>query len=78
MNIRGPEGGEWTVTIKDQKMEIKQGVHPSPAITVKMVDSDFVDLINGKLSGQKAFMTGKLQFNGSITVGLKLLSIGFM
>jgi putative sterol carrier protein len=41
-------------------------------------DTDFVDLVNGKLNAVNAFMTGKLEFNGSMAIGLKLLDIGFM
>jgi len=66
------------VTIKDQKLDIKQGVHPSPSLSIKMADTDFVDMINGKLSGERAFMTGKLKFKGSMGLALKLKDIGFM
>lgn len=77
-NITGTNGGHWIITIKNQKMETKEGVAAAPAITLKMVDTDFVDLVNGRLDAVKAFMTGKLEFNGSIAIGLKLLDMGFM
>jgi putative sterol carrier protein len=35
-------------------------------------------MINGKLSGERAFMTGRLKFKGSMSTALKLISIGFM
>ena len=78
LNISGPEGGSWTVTIKDQKMQIKEGVHSAPVLTLKMGLSDFLDLVNGKLSAEKAFFTGKVQFKGNITVALKLRDAGFL
>ena len=78
MSISGPSGGDWVVTVKDCKLDVKQGQHPSPSITIMMTDTDYVDMINGKLSGERAFMTGKLKLKGSIAVALKLRDIGFM
>jgi putative sterol carrier protein len=77
INITGPNGGGWIVTVANQEMNIKEGVEPSPTISVTMSDTDFVDLVNGKLGAFKAFMTGKLQFKGSISVGMRLMDIGF-
>jgi len=78
VDLAGTNGGKWIITIKDQKIEAKEGVAPSPAITLKMIDKDFVDLVNGKLNAVNAFMTGKLEFNGNMATGLKLLDMGFM
>jgi len=78
MNIAGSDGGDWIVTIRDQKMQVKEGIQASPTITIKMSDKDFVDLVNGKLAAVKAFMTGRLEFRGSIAVGMKLMETGFM
>ena len=78
MNITGDNGGDWHIIIKDQKMEIKEGVHPSPAITVKMKDADYVDMVNGKLSGERAFMTGKLKFKGDMATAMKIRDIGIL
>jgi len=78
VDLAGTNGGKWIITIKNQKIEAKEGVDPSPAITLKMIDKDFVDLVNGKLNAVNAFMTGRLEFNGSMATGLKLLDMGFM
>ena len=37
-----------------------------------MAGSDFLDVINGKLNGQVAFMTGKLKVSGDLSLALKL------
>ena len=78
MNIAGSDGGGWVVTVKDQKMQVKEGTHPSPTITVRVADTDFVDLVNGRLGAVDAFMTGKLEFKGNIAVGMRLMELGFM
>lgn len=78
MNIAGQNKGDWVIIIREQKMEIKEGIHQSPAITIEMVDVDYVDLVNGKLSVERAFLTGKLKFKGNFALGLKLRDVGFM
>jgi putative sterol carrier protein len=78
INVTGPNGGAWTVTIKDQKLEVKDGAHPSPTLVINMAETDYVDMVNGRLSGEKAFLTGKLQFKGDIALALKLREMGFL
>ncbi len=78
VNITGPNGGDWVVTIKNQKLQAKEGTHPSPTLELDMAETDYMDLINGKMSGEKAFLTGKLRFKGSIGLALKLKETGFL
>ena len=78
MNVTGVEGGCWSVTIKDQKLQVAEGTHPAPTLTLKMNENDFLDMVNGKLSAEKAFFTGKVHFKGNIGVALKLRDAGFL
>jgi len=78
INVSGPEGGSWNITVKDQKIEIVEGVHEKPDLTLKMSLDDFLDMVNGKLSAEKAFFTGKVQFKGNIAVALRLREAGFL
>ncbi len=78
VNITGPNGGAWAVTIKDQKLEAKEGTHPSPTMAISMAEADYMDLVNGKMSAEKAFFGGKIQFKGNIVLALKLKEIGFL
>jgi putative sterol carrier protein len=78
MSLTGENGCDWVIIIKNQKIEIKEGTHKSPTVTVKMKDIDYVNMANGKLSGERAFMTGKLKFKGSIATALKLKALGIL
>jgi len=78
VNITGSNGGDWVVKINNQKLEVEEGTHPSPTLELKMEETDYMDLINGKMSGEKAFITGKLKFKGNIGLALKLRETGFL
>jgi putative sterol carrier protein len=78
LNISGPEGGNWTVIVKNQKMQITEGIHQEPNLTLKINLADFLAMVNGELSAEKAFFTGKIQFKGNIGVALKLRDAGFL
>ncbi len=78
VEIRGPHGGKWTATIKDQKMEVKEGTHPTPKLEIEIGEEDFLDLINGKLKGTTAFFSGKLNIKGDLSTALKLRDAGFL
>jgi len=76
--ISGEDGGEGVLTIQDKKLEVKDGTVDNPNITLIMKDKDYVALVNGKLSGQKAFMSGKLKFKGDMNLGIKLQQLGLI
>jgi putative sterol carrier protein len=78
VNITGPNGGDWVVTIKNQQLKVEEGTHPSPTLELKMAETDYMDLVNGKMSGEKAFITGRLRFKGNIGLALKLRETGFI
>jgi len=78
LNVTGPEGGNWTVIIKDKRLHIQEGTHPMPKLSLKMNENDFMDIVNGKLSAEKAFFTGRIQLKGNISTALKLRDAGFL
>jgi putative sterol carrier protein len=66
-DLSGEGGGKWQVHIGNDQCEVKEGVHPSPNITISM--------LAGKLYGQMAFMTGKLRIAGDMGLALRLQSL---
>ena len=65
-SISGSDGGDWTVTVKNGTCEVAPGKAEKPTCTLKIADSDFVDMISGKLDPMKAFTSGKLKIDGDV------------
>ena len=78
LSLTGTNGGDWVVTIKDQKLKFTEGTTPSPTLTLEIAENDFMNIVNDKLSAEKAFFTGKIRFEGNLSLALKLKDAGFL
>ena len=78
LNLSGSNPSDWVITLKDQKIQATRGTIAEPTLALKSSEADFLDLVNGKLSAEKAFFSGKLNFKGNITTALKLKEAGFL
>ena len=68
----GDEPGDWYAAIKDGKVEVKQGEHEAPKMTLTADSSDYVKIFTGELDGMQAFMQGKLKLAGDLNLAMKL------
>lgn len=73
--IGGADPGVYYLSIADGKGTVVEGQHPSPNITLTLASGDFADMLNGKLDGTTAFMTGKLKIKGDMGLAIKLQSL---
>jgi len=71
----GDNAGQYHAVIKDGSLQVVEGVHPSPNMTMTMAGSDYVDMTTGKLNGQMAFMSGKLKIAGDMGLAMKMQSL---
>ncbi len=65
-NITGKGGGKWTVSVKDQKMSLTEGILKESTVYIVARDRDYHDILTGKLDGITAVMTGKMKIEGDI------------
>ena len=70
--ITGEGGGTWSATVKDGTCAVKEGAAASPSLTLTMSAQDWLDMLGGKLSGQMAFMSGKLKLKGDMGLAMKI------
>ncbi len=73
--LSGDGGGDYHVIIKDGACTVAEGAHASPNMTMTLAAQDYVDMINGKLNGQMAFMSGKLKIAGDMGLAMKMQSL---
>jgi len=71
-NITGETGGTWTIALNSNAQEVKVGSIENPQCTITISDKDFVNLVEGTLNPQMAFMTGRLKVKGDLGLALKL------
>ena len=71
-DITGPDGGQWMAVIKDGKCTLKEGIEGKPDITLEVGDSDYVDLMRGKVDAMSLIGAGKGRVLGEMQLALKL------
>ncbi|MFT7623823.1 MAG: putative sterol carrier protein [Myxococcota bacterium] len=73
--LAGDAGGAYAVHVTDGAMNVTEGENEEAKVTIKMKDEDFVNMVNGKLKGQMAYMQGKLKVSGNIPIAMKMQNI---
>ncbi|HWQ46505.1 MAG TPA: SCP2 sterol-binding domain-containing protein [Longilinea sp.] len=74
LNIVGDDGGDWSVTIKDQKCSIVKEALPNPKLTLSATADDLIEIFSGRLMGTQAFMTGRLKLTGDTGLAMRLMN----
>ncbi len=74
-DLTGDGGGTYHVKVEDGSCEVCEGAAENANITITMAASDYLDMINGKLNPQMAFMGGKLKIKGDMSLALKMQQI---
>ncbi len=72
--VTGDGGGTWVVDLTQPGGKISAG-EGTAKCTLTVGSKELVDIVNGKLNAQMAFMTGKLKVAGDMGLALKLGSL---
>ena len=70
LNIEG--AGQWHLIFTNGELEVKEGAHPTPNVTITMTEEVRKATAEGKLDPQMAFMSGKIKFAGDMALLMKL------
>lgn len=62
--MKSEAGGEWFVTVKENKCIVIRGRSYSPDMNLEMNKIDFVKIINSELDKSSAFKNGKMKMKG--------------
>jgi len=71
-DVSGDGGGTWNAVIKDGACVVKPGAGTNPNLTLQISAQDWLDMLAGKLSGQVAFMSGRLRHKGDMSLLMRL------
>ncbi|MDR2203578.1 MAG: SCP2 sterol-binding domain-containing protein [Nitrososphaerota archaeon] len=78
VNLTGNNPNDWVIIVKNQKIQTFQGITEEPILILKVSEEDFLEIVNGKISIEKAFFSGKVDVKGDIAIALKLKDTGFL
>ena len=72
MNLSGPGAATFHLIIDGATLTLGQGVHRSPTTTLTASADDYVKLVNGTLSGERAVLTRRLKVSGDLQAAMAL------
>lgn len=73
-NITGKNNTKtvWTVDLKNAPGSVSKGPAAKPDCKITVSDVNFIKMISGKANGQQLFMSGKIKFQGNLSLAMKL------
>jgi len=73
--LSGAGGATFHAAVKDGTLDVREGSHTEPHVTLKMSAEDYVRVVNGELDGMRAFTSGKGRVSGSVRTAMKMRTL---
>lgn len=74
-HLTGDQGGDWFATIRDKKLTVEPGTTTNPRLTFSANTADIMNMFTGKLNPMQAYMQGKVQVRGDMSLAMRLADI---
>lgn len=71
-HFTGDQAADWVLEIDKGSCSTARGTTDHPNVTMTVDSGDFLDLLAGRLEPMAAFMRGKLQMRGDVSLAMKL------
>jgi putative sterol carrier protein len=71
-DVSGDGGGQYQLHIADQTCRVSPGVHPLPNVTLRMAGEDCMAILEGRLTGVSAYLSGRLKMEGDLGLAMRL------
>jgi putative sterol carrier protein len=74
-HLTGDDGGTYQIVLKPDRVSVAEGESAAANCTLELSAADFKDMVEGKLNGTMAFMSGKLRVQGDLGLAMRLESV---
>lgn len=68
--LDGPDGGTWIIDLRKDTAGVREGDEEANC-TFETQDVHFIELFNGSLPPENAFISGKLKLSGDVLLAVK-------
>ncbi|WP_136246737.1 SCP2 sterol-binding domain-containing protein [Halomonas borealis] len=66
------DAGDYHLVVRDATLDVQEGVHEEPSISLRLSTATLKGVMNGEISGMNAFMSGKLKATGNVMLATEL------
>ncbi len=71
-DLSGEDGGQYQLHVAGRSCRVCDGVHPAPHVTLSMAGEDCIAILEGKLNGMSALLSGRLKIAGDMGLAMQL------
>jgi putative sterol carrier protein len=75
LHLTNEHGGFWHLTIADGQCRLSPGSAPSADVVITMSVEDWSELVAGRLDGFSAYLQGRIQITGDLSLVARLQSL---